>query len=89
MEEDCRAKPQIIIVGATRTGAVSAFLRRHLNQTEAGGGGLKSLMMGVMMGFRCFFVLLDDFWVLFALLKGVLMTFYFLRHLKADHGTLR
>ena len=26
---------QVIIVGATRTGAVSAFLRRHMNQTEA------------------------------------------------------
>lgn len=27
---------QVIIVGATRTGAVSAFLRRHMNQTEVG-----------------------------------------------------
>ncbi|CAL1174128.1 unnamed protein product [Cladocopium goreaui] len=34
LQEDCRVKPQVIIVGATRTGAVSAFLRRHMNQTE-------------------------------------------------------
>lgn len=33
LQEDCRSKPQVIIVGATRTGAVSAFLRRHMNQT--------------------------------------------------------
>eukprot|EP00913_Durusdinium_trenchii_P034706 g32468.t1 len=34
LQKDCRVKPQIVVVGATRTGAVSAFLRQHLNQTE-------------------------------------------------------
>lgn len=33
MRHDSNQKPQIIIVGATRTGAVSAFLRKHLNDT--------------------------------------------------------
>jgi superfamily II DNA/RNA helicase len=33
MQKDCVARPQIVIVGATRTGAVSAFLRKHLNDT--------------------------------------------------------
>mmetsp|Transcript_59901 Transcript_59901/g.194152 ORF Transcript_59901/g.194152 Transcript_59901/m.194152 type:complete len:583 (+) Transcript_59901:1616-3364(+) len=31
--EDCPVKPQIIVCGATRTGAVSAFLRQHLSDT--------------------------------------------------------
>ena len=39
LQKDCRVKPQIVVVGATRTGAVSAFLRQHLNQTEAGDWG--------------------------------------------------
>ncbi|CAE7942501.1 unnamed protein product [Symbiodinium sp. KB8] len=34
LEEDCPTKPQVIIVGATRTGAVSAFLRKHMNNTQ-------------------------------------------------------
>ncbi|CAJ1344298.1 unnamed protein product [Effrenium voratum] len=34
LQEDCTVKPQVIIVGATRTGAVSQFLRKHMNQTE-------------------------------------------------------
>ena len=31
------ARAQVIIVGATRTGAVSAFLRKHMNNTQATG----------------------------------------------------
>lgn len=33
LNEDCPAKPQIVVCGATRTGAVSAFLRTHLSDT--------------------------------------------------------
>eukprot|EP00931_Biecheleriopsis_adriatica_P060143 TRINITY_DN36104_c0_g1_i2.p1 TRINITY_DN36104_c0_g1~~TRINITY_DN36104_c0_g1_i2.p1 ORF type:complete len:682 (+),score=133.16 TRINITY_DN36104_c0_g1_i2:81-2048(+) len=34
LAEDCPVKPQIVIVGATRTGAVSNFLRKHMNDTQ-------------------------------------------------------
>eukprot|EP00933_Yihiella_yeosuensis_P043756 TRINITY_DN38688_c0_g1_i2.p1 TRINITY_DN38688_c0_g1~~TRINITY_DN38688_c0_g1_i2.p1 ORF type:complete len:476 (-),score=89.90 TRINITY_DN38688_c0_g1_i2:107-1534(-) len=34
LAQDCPVKPQVIIVGATRTGAVTAFLRKHMNDTQ-------------------------------------------------------
>lgn len=34
LQKDCHFKPQIVIVGATRTGCVSAFIKRHLNDTR-------------------------------------------------------
>merc|ERR1740121_858620 len=33
LSQDCPAKPQVIICGATRTGAVSSFMRSHLSDT--------------------------------------------------------
>eukprot|EP00971_Amphidinium_carterae_P233081 4626387-Amphidinium_carterae.1 len=31
LEQDCPTRPQMVMVGATRTGAVSTFLRKHMS----------------------------------------------------------